>query len=158
MNTQFSSFNQVTVNKDDLLTAVMANKKTHDQIHADAMTGYYEKVAKELEKRLDMLDKVRLDFETSLNNINPETEKPVEFNFTHRNKLFDLSVPFPTNHTQAYERAIKMIEMSADDKFVLTQDEFRQYVMNDWDWKQAFISSNSMYLTKASSADLLKKF
>ena len=57
----------------------------------------------------------------------------------------------PEDHTRDYERVLKMLEMCTEDFVELNEDEFAQYVMDDWRWKHSFLLSNSAYSTTATS-------
>ncbi len=54
--------------------------------------------------------------------------------------------PPPEDHTRDYDRVIEMVTMSVDKQVTLDQMTFRQYVMDDWQWKEAWATSNSKYL------------
>lgn len=51
----------------------------------------------------------------------------------------------PQDHTGDYDRIITMLEMSVNDTIELTQQEFAQYVMDQWGWMQEFKTSASFY-------------
>lgn len=52
----------------------------------------------------------------------------------------------PEEHTKDYDRVLKMIAMSVDDHITLTAQEFGQYVLDDWNWKESWTVSNSKYM------------
>ncbi len=56
----------------------------------------------------------------------------------------------PEDHTRDYDRRIKMYEMDIDDTIEMTEQEFAQYVLDDWGWKQAWTTSNTAYLAASS--------
>jgi len=58
----------------------------------------------------------------------------------------------PVDQTREYDRVIRALEMSVDTNIELTEDEFSQYVMDDWSWKHQFLMSNSTY----TSTDMYK--
>jgi hypothetical protein len=45
-----------------------------------------------------------------------------------------------------------MLEMSKEDTIELTQQEFSQYVQDDWHWKDQFLFSNMNYSSAAATA------
>jgi len=51
----------------------------------------------------------------------------------------------PEDHTDDYRRVLAMLDMSVDDVIELTNQEFQQYVQDDWNWKSQWIGSNSKY-------------
>lgn len=58
---------------------------------------------------------------------------------------FNLQSHFPliTDHSESYERAIAMLEMSVEDEIVLTAQEFDQYVLDNWSFSQMLRTSLS---------------
>lgn len=116
---------KVNVNRVELLGILRKNKAQHREVFEEAVEGYRVKMIKYLETMLDDVKKC----------------KKVD----HYIRL-----PLPEDQTKEYDRAIKMFEMSVDENVALDDLDFRQLVMDDWDWREKFINTNSMYSTKAS--------
>ena len=38
-----------------------------------------------------------------------------------------------------------MLELSVDDVITLSETEFDQLVMDEWNWKQSFVATSSFY-------------
>jgi hypothetical protein len=57
-----------------------------------------------------------------------------------------ISLPMPEDHTDDYERAIKMLDLDVREDIELTEQEFAQYVLDDWGWKDQWTTTNSAYL------------
>ena len=111
----------VRINKDKLLGTVKENREVHIADYNEAMEGYRE----ELEERLvDKLESLRAG------------ELPSQ-NFR--------DLPIPQVHTDEYDQAISMLEFSVDDTIELEHREFRQYVLDQWDWKAIFAASTANY-------------
>lgn len=111
----------VTVNKEELLKSVRANRQHHRTVFLQAQEEFRKRAIEELEKRLaDARD----------------------------GKHFDqhLGMIEPVDRTDDYDRIISMLEMSVDDKIDLTQDEYAAYVMDDWSWKRQWLTANSTYV------------
>lgn len=53
----------------------------------------------------------------------------------------------PTSYEDAYNRAIRMLELSVEDIIELQEDVFNQLVLDEWNWKRGFVASASMYKT-----------
>ena len=51
----------------------------------------------------------------------------------------------PRHHLDAYERAIRMAEMSQDEVVELDAGSFDRLVMDNWEWKQQFASTTAAY-------------
>lgn len=117
----------VKVNKAELLTKLRENRAGHRAIFEEALDGYHKKVIKLLQKHIDRARKNK------------------------REQVY-VSIPFPQDHTDDYDTIIAMIEMSIEDTVELDQREFANYVLDEWSWKQEFLTSNSMYSASATRA------
>ena len=51
----------------------------------------------------------------------------------------------PVSYESSYARAIRMLELSVDTEIELELHDFDQLVQDEWQWKQAFTTSNSTY-------------
>lgn len=111
----------VTVNKERLLEALRTNKKEHREVFLKAQEGYRAKVIEVLDQRLkDAREGNQIDL------------------------MFRL--PEPRDYTEEYEQAIQMTEWSVGDEVEISQDDFRRYVLNDWEWKHQFVASTQAYV------------
>ena len=112
----------IKVKKDELLAKLVANRATHRAIFLDAQTGFREVVIHELDRRLK----------------DARAGRAINIVFT---------MPAPVDQTGEYDRAIKMLEMSVDDVIELDEDQFSNFVLDEWRWKQQVHATNSMYTT-----------
>lgn len=111
----------VTVDRDDFLAKVTANRDGHRQVFEEALEAYRRILQRELEQRVrDLKRNLRIDQYIGL--------------------------PEPEDHTTDYDRVITMAEMSIEDTIQLSEDEFAMYVMDQWRWKQQFAESTLCYL------------
>ena len=110
----------VKVNKLELLAIIKENRANHRQVFLEALEGYKKKCIELLEQHLANL---------------------------RTGKVYHVSIalPEPQEHTKDYDRVIRMLELSVDDVVEIAQDQFAQYVMDDWAWKNQFTSTTSMY-------------
>jgi hypothetical protein len=113
----------IQVSKDDLLAKLRENRAAHEQAYQTAMEGYVKATIKELETKLERI-KAGKEVDRYLKN-----------------------VAAPASHTDAYDDVIAMLEMASVDQIELSQEMFRQYVQDDWAWKQNWVTSNSAYLS-----------
>ena len=59
------------------------------------------------------------------------------------------SVPvMPVSYEAYYDKAIRMIELSADDVLTIEAAVFNQLVLDEWEWSNSFIAVTSSYLAK----------
>lgn len=54
----------------------------------------------------------------------------------------------PSSYVNSYDTAIRMLQMSTDDIIELSQQEFSQYVEDNWAWQGMFKSTTSFYNSK----------
>ena len=107
---------KITVNKTELLAKLEQNRSDHRGIFEEALAGFAREAERELNERLNQLrEGLRRDL---------VIRKPV-----------------PTDHTNDYDRAISMIQMSLGDTVTLSENDFAQYVMDDWGWQGQFLSN-----------------
>jgi len=119
---------QPTIKKDALLKALKENLKLHDELHGEAVEKFWERVA--------------ADFEAKVT----EARGLITNQQLDRGRVsIGISFSKPENHAKDYQAVIKMIEMEVEDVIELDEHEFRQYVLNDWNWKDEFLTSNAMY-------------
>lgn len=107
-----------------LLAILKQNREEHREIFLEAQEGYRAAAIKELDA---MLSEAR------------------EGKRIRRS----LSLVAPVDQTREYDNAIEMLEMSVDDKIEITEQDFRCYVKDEWNWKGQFLSSNAAYSAKA---------
>lgn len=118
---------RVRIKKTDLIDIVKTNRNDHRKIFEEACVGWRESVEEALEEALDMAKKGRIP--------------PLHF---------DLQMPI--DQTKEYDQAIKMLELSQDDEFELTNNDFRCYVMDQWGWTRGFNRQAMMYGSQTATA------
>ena len=57
----------------------------------------------------------------------------------------------PIDQTKEYDRAVRMLELAVDENIELTEVQFANYVMDEWQWSQHFMAMNAMYSMRAAS-------
>lgn len=97
---------EVKLHKSELLEKLKANRDSHTQLYKDAVEGFKVVAKDKLEKALATLEKGSL---------------PNSISFSQ-----------PVDHTQQYNEAISMLEMSVDEKITLRRGEFNSYVLDSW--------------------------
>lgn len=125
--------NNVNIEKSALLPILLENKEKYNQIYHSAVSGYWSKAEEVLNNKLNSIK-------------NQEKIEPY------------LGLAFPENHEDDYNRAIKMVELSADNVLNLSQSEFNQYVLNDWTWRNTFLSVSSVYCSGVAVTGCYNKF
>lgn len=116
--------NKIRVSKARLLTKLKENRDIHIKEYEEVYDEYQVDVIAKMKKLLSAAKKV------------------------NRLKEIDTRVGLnpPRSNETDYNMAIKMLEFSIDDELEITQNEFEQYVLNEWDWTRQFANSKLTYL------------
>ncbi|KKN13754.1 hypothetical protein LCGC14_1003040 [marine sediment metagenome] len=120
-------FREMTFKVEDLREIVEKNRDEHRQIFTEAIEGYRMQAVEEIEALLKRATDGSAAFEVRL------------------------SLPLPKDHTREYNAVIEMLRLTSDVEVGLNQQEFTQYVMDDWDWMRDFLVSNAAYSMTAAS-------
>ena len=110
--------------KNDLVLTVQKNRDAHRAIFLEALDGYKKKAIDQLEAHIERVK---------------------------RGDVYQLYVSLaePMDHTRDYNRLLKMLDMTVDEDIEITEAQFAQYILDDWEWKRQFISTNSAYSATA---------
>jgi hypothetical protein len=106
--------------KGTLLKKIQENRDRHRKIFEEALEGYRKKVIEILE------------------------EKVAALKANKRTELY-IRLPEPQDRTKDYDRVIAMIKENLIEEIELTETEFAQYVLDDWQWKDEFLSVSNNY-------------
>lgn len=116
----------ITVNKDKLLKILKTNRANHRDVYEEAFEGYRQECIRILEQNLSNL----------------RSGKKVIVQFYEQ---------APQDHTDDYDRVIRMLEMEISDTVELDQQQFVNYVDDEWNWKQSWTVSNAKYAASLSA-------
>lgn len=116
---------KMTIKKDKLIEVVSSNRDAHVGIFREAVEGYKKLAVERLEEHIERIKSGSLE------------------------RVY-VTLPAPENHLGDYDRVLKMLELTEDTSMVLDEQEAAQYVMDDWGWKDQFLSSNSSYSMTAA--------
>jgi hypothetical protein len=153
-NEKIASMNEVVMKKEELLKVLIENKAKHDTIYDAAVVGYWDAAKDRLtQKRKELstaLKEFGEDVDTQFSRLSKkiEAKEVLPYSIAVRGLQWatNLDLVFPENHTKDYERAIRMMQASIYDEVRLSEQEFDSYVLNNWDWKEKFIASNTFYV------------
>ena len=145
---------EVTIEKDRLIGILKENKRKHDHLYDCSVSGYWETAKKTIyEKQSNLtraLENKRLEISKLYNDGLAYANKKVELKPIYPDvKLagdLSVSLPFPISHSDDYQKAIRMLELSIYDQVTLSSTEFDQFVLNNWAWKIDFLTSTVTYL------------
>jgi hypothetical protein len=51
----------------------------------------------------------------------------------------------PISYLDSYDEAIAMLEWTTQSEVELDRSDFKQYVRDEWAWKQSFVATSSLY-------------
>lgn len=109
----------VKINKNNLLKIVRENKEKHVKEFNEAVKDFKMAVIKICNENMEIVEAGKTDIK--------------------------VLPPKPVSYEANYTKAILMLELSVDDVIELDQYEFSKFVQDEWEWKQAFSTSNSTY-------------
>lgn len=110
----------VTIEKSYVVAALIKNRGAHADAFAEAITGYRKAAIAKVEELLDKLT----------NGYNPQL-------YVHLTK--------PEDHTEDYERVLRMLTFETSDEVVLSAGDFSRYMEDDWDWQEQFMVVSTGY-------------
>lgn len=158
----YNTLDGVVVNKETLLKVLKDNREKHNAIYEVACSGFWINAQEAIESKkdefLDSLKKSQQYFNIALLKTNQQLEnkdKNISLSFsTYLEFNPNLGLKYPENHEADYNTIIRKLELSTAKEIKLTDNEFHSYVMNNWAWKNNFISTNSAYVNKISTSML----
>jgi hypothetical protein len=110
----------IAVKKDALIAALKKNRDGHRSQYEEAHAGYRKALIETVGRMYD------------------DAKKGLEV--AHM-----IHLDIPEDHTRDYDRLVGMLDMSIDETVLITATEYSQYVMDDWGWKERFISTSNAY-------------
>jgi len=116
----------VKVDTAHLRTIVQTNRDAHHKVFIEAMEGYRKLAIEELEHSIQEAKAGRK---------------------IHRLILLEE----PVDQTKQYDTILRMLSLTTEAEVTLSYREFRQYVMDEWDWMDQFVMSNSRYVSSDAS-------
>lgn len=129
----------IEVKVEDLLKTLRTNREKHVKEYEKAKKGYLKLLRKELELKLDILDAVEAG--------TPKTK--VKGHGGPHARLTHINHQPPQTYVSYYDQAIEMLEFAQNTTVDLDQNQFQQYVKDEWNWKAQFTTSNVAYAAAA---------
>jgi hypothetical protein len=114
------------VDKAKLLAILRINRERHKAVFDEAVAGYKIQATKLLKEHL-----LRVQ--------------------AGKNVRVHIVLTQPVNQTRSYDRIIGMLEMALAEEVELSEEDYQQYVMDDWSWREEFLTSNARYSSTASA-------
>lgn len=117
--------NAVKVNREQLLDIVRANKEKHIAEFIESVEDFKVAVVKIAKENVTLAKTGDL---ASIAKIKTNPTKP-------------------NSYEASYTRAIRMLELSVEDVIEVEEDVFNQLVLDEWQWKNSFTASATLYKT-----------
>ena len=111
------------MNKQVLLRILESNRTKHIKEYNEAREDYLVATINKLQEALTTHKAMKID-----------NLKPL--------KLF---IDAPISHEQDYDVTIHMVQHHVDETIILTEQEYRAFVLDEWSWKKIWMVSNSSY-------------
>ena len=111
----------VKVEKGKLLTTLQENRGKHVAEYDSAVEAYRKAAEKALRKRAIEIR----DGETLCKEVD--------------------DLPEPRSFAADYDRAIAMVEWSTEETIELDEQDFRAFVLDEWNWRGQFAGTTSLY-------------
>lgn len=116
---------EVTVEKKQLRQKLVENRDKHRGIFEEALAGFQREAIRLLEEQLDRARK-------------------------GLKRTVFVRLECPEDHTTEYDRVIAMLDMEVSDKVSLSEQEFSQFVQDDWSWQRQWLAGSAMFSDTAS--------
>lgn len=116
----------LTYERSNLLNIIKENRDRHEATFTEAFANYRRAVADWHRDQLEILG-----------DADPAEIEVLATSFR---------MPAPEQHTEDYDRVIRMLELTDQPVISLEQNEFQQYVLDEWNWSGGFLRSTSFYL------------
>jgi hypothetical protein len=117
----------------EIMERVKENRDKHAEEFAVALKGYYLEVQEQLEKIAEEAQKA---------SVKAGKEKDP------KSLTYSVNARKPEDHTGDYDRILDMLRLAKNENIELDEQEFAQYVRDEWAWKQRFTETSSTYLSK----------
>lgn len=111
---------KIKIERAKLLAEVKKNRTAHEKAYKESMIGYQHDSIEELKRML------------------ADASAGKDF-------LDHTGLDKPVSYLKDYDRIIRQLELSSEKIIELNEQEFNQYVMDEWGWKQSFTHLNTMY-------------
>lgn len=118
--------------KSYVLSKLKENERVHRETYEDALKNWHQKMLTDLRRLAREFKKATPKDSLDINLYNQLISENTQ----------------PRSYLTEYEIAIEWIENSVDEKILLTQSQFRQYIKDNWEWTDEFIVANAKYTTK----------
>jgi len=115
----------ITVSVGELLAKLRTNRAAHVADYEESAAGFQNLCVIELRKRARKIAAEKMD--------------------GPRQHWMTFGMRPPVNHERDYTQLIEMLEMAQETEIKLDGSQFRQWVQDEWEWKNEFEATRALY-------------
>lgn len=123
-----------------LLDRIKENRAKHVEAYEEAWKGYLIEVQEQLDK---IVKDARIEAK-KFKDFSGDIGKMPEDVMMH----FGVVAQPPQSHADEYDRVIDMLDFTHEENVILNQQEFNQYVRDEWAWSRMFNETAGAYSAK----------
>jgi hypothetical protein len=141
----------IYIKKDKLIETLETNMAKHVKEYEEATNHFAVIAAYAADQMVKSAQKLAKKYKERAASIKDGGEVKTAYIPLDQSPLGNLSQP--VSHEQEYLDALEMlkfheiIEEEAKDTIALSQSDFKQFVLDQWSWKQDWTTSNNMYVS-----------
>lgn len=114
----------VQVPKKQLFDVLYTNRQNHEAAYKESSEGYRQTLLSQLANILSDL-KIGKDVQADLRRV--------------------MMLPKPKSYSTEYGRVLKMLELHTGETMAIDEDQFKNYIEDDWSWSDEFAASTRAY-------------
>jgi len=120
---------KITVTKSELLLRIVANRGRHEREYREAAEGYRKACREALAAKLEA----------------SKTEDAESWKLSEFLKFGELEHEIPRSYLREYDEVIEMVKFSSAETLVITGEQFRAWIRDEWDWMRGFKNLHTSY-------------
>lgn len=120
---ELRGFDSVRLYKKAVIKTIEKNRAAHRAMFEAAMEGYKVKAIEILEGHIQRIK-------------DGAPEKVI------------ISLPIPQDHTDDYKLVLSMLASSIDEELEISSFDYQRYILDEWEWKEAFNQTVVAYVGK----------
>ena len=148
----------ISIKKDKLIETLTANRKIHINEYKQAVEDYHVIAKYAMDQMAKAAQKTALAYKKRAKIIEKSDDMD-DWNVTqiYINTQALHNLQLPQSHENDYDEAIEMLQFHTitdeedKDTIALSQQDFRTFVRDDWDWKEQFSNMSTMYMSGSAN-------
>ena len=149
---ELKTLKQGEFSKEKVIAKLKENLKNHNELYKESVAAYWELAGLEISKCKEdyfkgyrKLKKQAIENFETLEELANKKEEPIESLHIQNGVCYSHpNLPkFPKSYAKAYEKTIEWLDLSSSDQVILTESEFDNYIMDNWEFKNDIKNTNS---------------